>query len=86
MNVADKIRELVAQCRECLCFETLFFRGNTLMKTKRFKQGSDQRVYHDCGTDKPCRLFPRFVGESPVQRHAEERAQRNVDQRPAGFI
>ncbi|MBA7708807.1 hypothetical protein ES703_117711 [subsurface metagenome] len=37
-------------------------------------------------TDEACHLYPRFVGESPVQRHAEERAQRNVDQRPAGFI
>ncbi|MBA7476969.1 hypothetical protein ES707_12365 [subsurface metagenome] len=60
--MADKIRELVCQCPKCLCFETLYFKGDILIMTKRFKQGSDQRVYHDCGTDKACRLFPRFVG------------------------
>jgi hypothetical protein len=66
--VADKIRELVAQCPMCLCFETLFFRGNRLIMTKRFKQGSDQRVYHDCGTDRACKLFPRFVNEAQTAR------------------
>lgn len=55
------IRELICQCPSCLTFETLLFRGDVLIPTKRFKQKADGQVYHDCGTDKPCRLFPKLV-------------------------
>ena len=50
-------RDLVASCPGCSTFETLNFWGDSLMPTRRFSQ-RDGRVYHDCGTDKPCQLFP----------------------------
>ena len=56
-SMGTKSRELVASCPGCATFETLRFQGDSLMPTMRFSQ-RDGRVYHDCGTDKPCRLFP----------------------------
>ena len=50
-------RDLVASCPGCATFETLNFRGEILFPTMRFSQ-RDGRVYHDCGTSKPCQLFP----------------------------
>jgi len=58
-----RLRELVAHCPTCLTFETLEFSRNRLLPTNRFKQNGDGRVYHDCGCDKPCRLYPRFIEE-----------------------
>ena len=49
--------DLMASCPGCAVFETLNFQGDSLMPTKRFSQ-RDGRVYHDCGTYEPCRLFP----------------------------
>lgn len=67
LSVAARIRELVAQCPRCLCFETLDFRGSILIPTLKFKQKEGGKVYHDCGSQLPCRLFPRFIGESPLE-------------------
>lgn len=36
-----------------------------MMPTKRFKQERG-RIYHNCDTDRPCKLFPRFIGEEPM--------------------
>ena len=58
-----KERELLASCPECKTFETLWFKGDVLTPTKRFAQGLDQRVYHDCGSHKPCWLFPKCIEE-----------------------
>lgn len=63
-----RIRELVACCRGCLAWETLDFSGNRLLPAMRFKQGSDGRIYHDCGTGKACRLFPMFMGKQVLGR------------------
>jgi len=54
-----KEREVVASCAGCKTLETLWFIGDTLVPTQRFAQ-RDGRVYHDCGSDKPCRLFLKF--------------------------
>ena len=60
-SMGDKYRDRdqVATCPGCATIETLNFRGSSLFPTKRFSQ-RDGRVYHDCGTDKPCRLFPTW--------------------------
>ena len=50
-------RDLLASCPGCATFETLNFRGGSLVQWRKFSQ-RDGRVYHDCGTDKPCMLFP----------------------------
>ncbi len=59
----SKERELLASCPTCKTFETLWFKGDVLIPTKRFAQGLNKRVYHDCGSLKPCRLLPKFAGE-----------------------
>jgi hypothetical protein len=59
-----KVREYIVICPGCLTWETLWFKGNSMEPSKRFTRGLDSKVYHDCGlTDKPCRLYPRFIGE-----------------------
>jgi len=61
-----KENEVLASCPKCKTFETLWFKGNVLSPTKRFAQGLNKRVYHDCGSDEPCRLFPKFPAEWSV--------------------
>ena len=68
---SSKERELLASCPTCKTFETLWFKGDVLTPTKRFAQGLNKRVYHDCGSHKPCRLFPKFVGEWSVTTKSE---------------
>ena len=45
----------LAQCPKCKTVETLQFIGNTLSPSRKFRQ-KDGGVYHDCGSDLPCRL------------------------------
>lgn len=52
--------ELVAFCPKCMAFETLWFSGDVLVQTRKFTQHGP-RVYHDCGSDEPCRLLLRFL-------------------------
>ena len=60
----QRFRELVASCPKCKTFESLEFKGEVMVPTKRFRQKSDGKVYHGCtGPEVPCRLFPRFPGE-----------------------
>jgi len=59
----DRVREVIASCPGCCTFETLWFKGKVMIPTKKFKQRKDRKVYHDCGSKLPCRLFPRFRGE-----------------------
>ena len=51
--------ELVAFCPKCKTLETLWFTGDVLVQTQKFSQ-KDARVYHDCGSSEPCRLFPSW--------------------------
>ena len=62
MNVVQgqgRYRDLVASCPGCATLETLAFQRDSLIPTRRFSQ-RDGRVYHDCGTNRPCLLFPRW--------------------------
>lgn len=52
--------ELVAFCPKCKAFETLWFTGDMLVQTRKFSQDGS-RVYHDCGSEEPCRLLLRFL-------------------------
>jgi hypothetical protein len=49
--------EFIVSCPRCLTLETLWFWRDRLEPTKRFSQKSDGKVYHDCGSQLPCRLF-----------------------------
>jgi hypothetical protein len=50
------VRELVAFCPGCKTLETLWFNNGRLTPTRKFNQQGEQ-VFHDCGTQKPCRLY-----------------------------
>ncbi len=51
--------EVIAFCPVCKAFETLWFTGGRLTQTRKFSQYGD-KVYHDCGSDEPCRLYRTF--------------------------
>ncbi len=51
--------ELLACCPECKTLETLHFTDGSLMPTRKFSQ-EESRVYHNCGSSKPCRLYRIF--------------------------
>ncbi len=57
----EKESEFLARCPRCQTLETVWLKGDVLMPTKKFKQSHDGKVYHDCGSDKACRLFPRLI-------------------------
>jgi hypothetical protein len=59
-SMAASTDELIAFCPKCGTFETLWFKGDVLMQTLKFVQ-KDTGVYHDCGSNEPCRLLPRFL-------------------------
>ena len=48
-------RDVMAQCPKCKAVETLQFSGEKLMPCRKFRQ-IDGEVYHDCGSEQPCRL------------------------------
>ena len=47
--------ELIAQCPKCKTVETLQFVEDTLTTSRKFFQKGD-KIYHDCGSELPCRL------------------------------
>ena len=53
------VRELVAFCPGCKMLETLWFSNGWLMQTRKFNQ-QGEKVYHDCGTPEPCRLYRTY--------------------------
>ena len=59
-SMAASTDELIAFCPKCKTFETLWFTADVLMQTRKFSQEGG-RVYHDCGSNGPCRLLPRFL-------------------------
>lgn len=51
--------EVVAYCPGCKTLESLSFSGSTLVTTRKFDQRGG-RVYHDCGSSEPCRLYRAY--------------------------
>ena len=49
--------ELMALCPACKAFETVCLKKGTLIQTRKFTQYGDH-IYHDCGSSRPCRLYP----------------------------
>ena len=47
--------DVLAQCPKCKTIETIQFVGDTLTQCRKFRQ-RDGSIYHDCGSDQPCRL------------------------------
>ena len=59
-RAAPTMDEVVALCPKCKTFETLWFTSGRLNKTQKFRQ-EDGGIYHDCGSNRPCLLLPRFL-------------------------
>jgi len=47
--------DILAQCPKCKTVETLQFIGRRLTPSRKFRQ-VEGRIYHDCGSQQPCRL------------------------------
>ena len=52
---APKPRDIMVQCPKCKTVETLQFVNDQLTPSRKFFQ-RDGKVFHDCGSDLPCRL------------------------------
>jgi hypothetical protein len=50
------MRELVVYCPRCRTLETLWFNNGRLMEARKFTQ-LNSHVFHDCGSQQPCRLY-----------------------------
>jgi hypothetical protein len=48
--------EVMAFCPQCKALQTIWINEGTLMLTRKFIQAGSQ-IYHDCGSDQPCRLY-----------------------------
>ena len=48
--------EVMVFCPACKAFETVWFTNHALNQTRKFTQFGEH-VYHDCGSNKPCRLY-----------------------------
>ena len=59
-NMMVGTNEVLAYCPRCKTFETLWFNGEVMVRTRKFSQ-HDGHVYHDCNSEEPCRLFPYFL-------------------------
>ena len=62
-------KELIASCPKCLTLETLWFWRGRLEPAKKFTQESDGKVYHDCGSQLPCRLFYGVYRDGNYRRY-----------------
>ncbi len=49
-------RDFVVFCPRCKTLETLGFTNGGLMPTRKFNQRG-MHVFHDCGSQEPCRLY-----------------------------
>ncbi len=48
--------DLTAQCPRCKTVETLQFVESTMVASRKFVQKGNY-IYHDCGSEVPCRLM-----------------------------
>ncbi len=48
--------DILAQCPKCKTVETVQVIGDMLTRCRKFSQ-REGRVYHDCGSEEPCRLL-----------------------------
>jgi hypothetical protein len=48
--------EVMVFCPACKTFETIWINNSRLNQTRRFAQIGG-RIYHDCSSNEPCRLY-----------------------------
>lgn len=51
--------EVISFCPNCKEWETIWLKGSVLVPTRKFSQ-EDGRIYHDCNSNEPCRLFRTY--------------------------
>jgi hypothetical protein len=51
-----EVRELAVFCPKCKDLEVLWFVNGQLVQTRKFTQHGE-KIYHDCGSETPCRLY-----------------------------
>jgi hypothetical protein len=56
MDVSTGEHELVVFCPKCKTLETLWFTNGRLLPSIKFSQVNGE-LYHDCGSQEPCRLY-----------------------------
>ncbi len=49
-------KEVMVFCPSCKAFETVWFTNGALNPTRKFTQYGNH-IYHDCGSNGPCRLY-----------------------------
>jgi len=52
----SKIDEVMAFCPVCKAFETVYLNNDKLIQNRKFTQFGSH-IYHDCGSNYPCRLY-----------------------------
>ncbi len=50
------VAEVVVFCPKCKALQTVQVSGSHLMTTRKFFQRGTY-IYHDCGSNQPCRLY-----------------------------
>ena len=48
--------EVMAFCPECKFLQAISISGNALIPNRKFSQ-IGRRIYHECGSSQPCRLY-----------------------------
>ena len=51
-----KTDEVMALCPACKTFEMVYLNNDKLIKNRKFTQFGSH-IYHDCGSNYPCRLY-----------------------------
>jgi hypothetical protein len=51
-----KTDEVMALCPACKSFEMVYLNNDKLIKNRKFTQFGSH-IYHDCGSNYPCRLY-----------------------------
>ena len=57
------MEEIVVYCPKCKAMETLWIMHDVIVKTQKYNQEAGH-IFHDCGSNKPCRVLRRFNGEA----------------------
>ena len=52
----SKTDEVMALCPACKAFETVYLNDDKLIQNRKFTQFGSH-IYHDCGSNYPCRLY-----------------------------
>jgi len=52
----SEVDEVMAFCPDCKAFETVYLNNGKLNQNRKFTQFG-RHIYHDCGSNTPCRLY-----------------------------